>query len=201
VRKWHPDRFTQDPVRQVTALEMLKGINEAYEKVLAEISDRQNKTEFPVWVHSATTAVDPPAPAKATDQPHNYSEPPAFFSANLLVRVVLGAFSLWKNILFAVFVVAVISAGIVMIDYISYRNELKNAVLYDSAHPSGSDGGVRLYGGSLPGSPSGEALSGRSSKPPFGPSPPSAPYVQAPSAPVVPEAPAAPAMPIASPAR
>jgi len=201
VRRWHPDRFTQDPVRQITALEMLKGINEAYEMVLAEISDRQNKSECHVWGHKAPTAVYSPSPVKAADESHTYSEPPAYFSPDLLIRIILGLFSSWKNLLFAAFVVAVIFTGIVMIDYISYRNELKKAVLYDSSHSSDADVGARTYGGVLPGSPSGEALSGSASKSPFGPSSPSAPYVQAPSAPIVPEAPAAPAAPLASPAR
>jgi hypothetical protein len=91
-----------------------------------------------------------------------------------------------------------ISAAIVLIDSIVYRNELREASNYDILIPSESAGGASVYRGAFPANPTGEAVSGRSSKAPNGPTPPRSPYVQAPSAPIVPEAPAA---PIASPAR
>ncbi|MBT0663816.1 DnaJ domain-containing protein [Geobacter pelophilus] len=94
-----------------------------------------------------------------------------------------------------------VSAVIVMIDSIAYRNEAKEAAFYGSTPPGDAAGSAGVYRGGLPGSYPGEALSVGPSKVPSGPVSPRSPYVEAPSAPVVPEAPAAPVAPMAAPAR
>jgi hypothetical protein len=94
-----------------------------------------------------------------------------------------------------------VSAVIVIIDSIVYRNELKESSIYNSTPSSNTTGSSEVYRGALPESSSGEALSVGPSKVPSGPVSPRSPYVEAPSAPVVPEAPAAPVAPMAAPAR
>lgn len=197
VRRWHPDRFANDPVRHHQALEMLKSINDAYEQVLADIEDRQHTPEAPLWTYTAP-AVVPPHDAAISTPP--VFESPAFSSSHPFVAAVRQSFTSGKNLLFAAVVIAGISAGVVTIDYIASRNELHEAMTYDGPLTTDSAGEVRIYGGSLPQGRV-EPFPGRASRAQLGPTSPRSPYVESPFVPVVPETPVAPAAPIAAPAR
>ncbi|MCF8066960.1 MAG: DnaJ domain-containing protein [Desulfobacterales bacterium] len=47
VKKWHPDRFNNDPVKQVIAEEKLKEINRAYDSIKAFLVSRPDPTPIP----------------------------------------------------------------------------------------------------------------------------------------------------------
>lgn len=199
VRRWHPDRFANEPLEQHRALEMLKGINEAFERILAERAQGKNDNPDRSRNYATPTAASP-QPSESGRESRK-PEPAASLSSVQIDTVFFASFVSKKNLLCVAVVIAFIAAGIVTVDYIAYRNELKGAILYESDHPSDAGEGGSLYGTLPSGGVPGEGLSGRPSKVPSGPVPPSTPYVQSPYAPLVPEAPVAPAAPVAAPAR
>lgn len=198
VRRWHPDRFTNDPARQHLALEMLKSINEAYEQLLADCSARKFNPDARTCKDVQTETAPSPVKRSPVREPPSKSAPRA---ADSPAASLFASFTPWRYLALAAVVIALISAGIAMIDSISYRKAMHEASRYDnglSAEPAGV--GTR-YGGALQGLPAGGDLSGPRIVSPGGPNPPKDPYVEAPSAPIVPQAPSAPVAPVAAPAR
>ncbi len=107
-----------------------------------------------------------------------------------------------RRLLWGSYVAVVSLFGVlVMVDDITFSNQLHEATLYRSATPLESGGGVGDYPGGLPaGSSPGpfSVTAGRSSSGPMSPLPP---QVLVPEAPQAPAAPIVPAAPVAQPAR
>jgi len=113
VRKWHPDNFGKEPVRQHQAMEMLKDINEAYELILGDINSRSKITSLEQvreWVPSAASEWVSPSTEYSTSS-EGFKASKEVEAHNLSAYFLTGVFTFlksWQNVLFAALVLTVV---------------------------------------------------------------------------------------------
>lgn len=115
VRRWHPDRFGNDPAGQQRAEELLKEINEAYAFLQAEIASCASS---PPMDHPVSRPEpEPPvsvSPARAYASGgarHAYSDPFPLSKAFPALPIIT-FFTAWQNIIFMLLVVCTISVSL-----------------------------------------------------------------------------------------
>lgn len=115
VRRWHPDRFGNDPAGQQRAEELLKEINEAYGFLQAEIACQASS---PPMGHPVSRP--DPEPHVSEQQPKAYAADgerrtrSETFSLSKAVPdlPIITFFSAWQNIIFMLLVVCTVSVSL-----------------------------------------------------------------------------------------
>lgn len=103
VRTWHPDRYSHDPAMQQRAAEMLKVVNDAYEKVCAESGRRQEES-------SAGSSASPVERVRKQEQEPAATTPAGERSRSGDAGSRVSFFSSWQNWVFMMLAGAVVYA-------------------------------------------------------------------------------------------
>lgn len=113
VRKWHPDRFASDPQAQLRAEELLKGINEAFGLLQAEVERRMHAAvaEHPGLRPDPAPAEPAAAGLGPTVKRPVRSDPLSFLRLfpSLPVVTFLAA---WQNVIFVLLVACTVSVSL-----------------------------------------------------------------------------------------
>lgn len=113
VRRWHPDRFVDDPAGRLRAEELLKAINEAYALLQVEEAGHSQPppTESPVTRTAAPAAEPVHADPGPRSRKRKRPEPVSLFEA-LPTFPIIAFFAAWQNLAFVLLAVCTVSVSL-----------------------------------------------------------------------------------------